>query len=436
MNALKRFLSNVILSVILIFGSVPAICATTNAPVSSDVGMADVGDFGIWTTENNRKLFLNSLTYDLDSFYGDYGVQLVDDYVPIEAKVGISFMNAFSYVAHILDSSLVRFTIIFLIIAYGFWLFFEAYTLITGQNKVEDKTKEIIKNTIKVGAWVAVLSIGPAEIFMLIMSPILYIGTIFSDVILNSVAHVAGVDLPDTCGAIHKYAAANISPDNIIDPASAANIMCVPTRISGFCYTAVKMGWGWLNWGIGKSGFAFLCGGAFVIGFICLAWKFAFIAFGVIADLFLGIIMLPFTAIAETTAKTTYKGIAGNIFNGFLKLFTAESLSNQISRVTGAALHFIALSVIISVCAALLSSVISTDNPAMVPQLEDQGFWVTMFIAALTWWLAKKATNFATEMGGKISYEMGTNLQNDAKNLWSSTKKGTKTLIEIIKKSK
>jgi hypothetical protein len=72
----------------------------------------------------------------------------------------------------------------------------------------------------------------------------------------------------------------------------------------------------------------------------------------------------------------------------------------------------------------------------MVSQLEDQGFWVTAFVCALTWWLAKKATDFSTEFGGKISYDMGKNLQGDINNLWTSTKKGVKSLVQIIRKSK
>jgi hypothetical protein len=321
--------------------------------------------------------------------------------------------------------------------AYGFWLFFEAYTIISGQSKAQDKIKEIAKNGLKVAAWVAILSIGPAKIFMKLMSPIMYISTLFSDAILNAASSIVNESLlPNTCKAIHQYAEANISPSNIIDPVSAANIMCVPTRLSGFCYNAIKMGWRWIGLGIGSSGFSILCGLAFVIGFLYVAWKFAFIAFGVIADLFLGIIMLPFTAIAETTAKTTYKGIAGNMFNGFLKLFSTETLSAQISRFVNAALHFVALAIIIAFCAALLSTTMNANNPEMMPQINDQSFWITLIMSALTWWLAKNASDLATEMGGKISYDMGTTLKKDAENLWSSTKKGAKTVIKIIRNRK
>lgn len=433
---IRKFLSVIMIAVLAVGVCVPAFSASSNLQASSDTGMANVGDYGTWATENNRQLFLDSLTYDFNQFVGPSQNQPVADYVPVEAKIGMSFMNAFSMIAHILDKSLVRFTIMFIVIMYGLWMAFEAYTIISGQNKVKDKVFEVVKVGVKVAVWVAVLSVGPAKLFMMVFSLIMYLGTLFSDIILDATASVAGIDLPDTCHAIHEYAKTHIASHNIIDANSAANIMCVPTRLSGFCYTAIKLGWSWMKFGIGASLFSFLCGGVFVGGFIYLAWKFAFIAFGVIADLFLGIIMLPFTAIAETVNKTTYKGIAGNMYNGFTKLFSAEALKAQISRFVNAALHFIVLAVIIAVCAALLSSVYSTNMTAIVPKLDNQGFVITVFVSALVWWLAKNASKYADEMGGKISYEIGQNLQNDAQTLWSKTKSGAKTVYKIIKKAK
>ncbi|MFQ6730144.1 MAG: hypothetical protein ACLRFK_03810 [Alphaproteobacteria bacterium] len=437
MKWICSILSKIMLACTLTFATAPALCVTTNIPSASDVGMPNIGEYGSWTTENNKKRYISSIQKDLTQFRGNETTQNAGAYVPIEAKVGLSFMNAFSHIAKVLDSSLVRFTIIFIIIAFGFWLFFEAYTIISGQSKTDEKIKEIAKNGLKVVMWVAVLSFGPTEIFMSLMKPILYIGTWFSDAILEAAKSFINEDtLPNTCDAIKQYAATNISPENILKPDEAASIMCLPTRLSGFCRTAIGIGWDWLSGGLGNSVFSFMCGLALIIGFIYLGWKFAFIAFGVIADLFLGIIMLPFTAIAETTAKTTYKGIAGNIFNGFLKLFSTETLNAQISRFINATLHFFTLSVIIAICAALLSTAINTNNPEMIPQLNDQNTWMNMFIFALTWWLAKKASDLASEIGGKISYDMGSALQKDAEGALSGAKNGLKSFIKIIRNRK
>jgi hypothetical protein len=73
---------------------------------------------------------------------------------------------------------------------------------------------------------------------------------------------------------------------------------------------------------------------------------------------------------------------------------------------------------------------------AVVPRIDNQGFVITVFVSALVWWLAKNAPRFANEIGGTISYEIGQNLQKDASTLWTKTKSGAKTVIDIIKKAK
>ena len=434
MKALRKILSVIIVIISLLGVIEPAFCAQSNISTTAEYGMADVGDYGSWATENNRKRFVSGLTYDIEQFRGPIAQkQLVQDYVPIEAKVGMALINAFSHIGHILDSSLVRFAIIFIITMYGFWLMFEAYTIIIGQNTVKDKLSEIIKKAVAVGAWSAVLSIGVSETFMLVVSPIMYIATLLSDLILDAVASVVGLDLPDTCGAIHKYVASHISDNNIIDPVSASNIMCLPSRMSGFFRTAVSLGWQWVLYGIGHSAFIFIMGFVLIGSFIYLMWRFAFIAFGVIADLFLGILLLPFTAIAETVSNTSYKGIAGSFYNGFVSLFSAEKLKTQIERFINAALHFIAMSIIISVCIGLLSTVYSVDSETLVPNIENPSFVITLLTTALAVWLAKNATAKAKEMGGSISTELVNTLQTDAKNLWKSTKKGITWLVDAVK---
>ena len=280
------------------------------------------------------------------------------------------------------------------------------------------------------------LAIGPARTFMMVMSPIMQLATYISDLILNAVISVTGTEIPDTCNAIRQYAATNISANNLLNPTAAADIMCVPTRLSGFCYTAIAVGWKWMMTGIGSSAFTFLCGVAFVGGFLFLAWKFAFIAFGVIADLFLGVIMLPFTAIAETIGKTSYKGIAGDIFNGFMGLFSAESLQAQIGRFINAALHFVVLAIVIAVASGLLLGLVDLNASGALPQFQETGFWISILVAALTWYLASNAVKFANDFGGTINHSWGTTVKNDVETLWKKTKGTAKDWWKIIKDGK
>ena len=424
MKMIRKILSGIIIAVTLVLAGGGVANADSNLP--------DIGEYGAWATDSNRELFLTDITADAQSFSGANTPISGSGFVPLEAKIGLAFMDAFSHIAHILELSLVRFTMIFIIMMYLLWMMLEAHNIIIGKAKTNESLKSILKKGAIVGAWVAVLSIGPAETFMLVMSPILSVSSYTSDLILNAVTQTVGVSLPDTCGAIHQYASANIASHNLLSADAAANIMCVPTRMSGFAYAAIQAGWRWIIAGFGNSAFAITCGLATIIGFIYLAWKFAFVAFGVIADLFLGIMMLPFTAIAETVGKTSYKGIAGEIFNGFVKLFSPENLQSQIMRFINAALHFVVLSIIIAICAALLSG-ITIFNSNGLPDFNSPGIWVTVLTMALTWYLASHASQIADEIGGKIDTSFGDKIKSDIQTVWKDTKATTKSWYKAIK---
>jgi len=415
--------------------TIVAVATTVCAPAFCDanIPLPGIGDYGTWSTTENRELVVNQISTDFEKFHGSVTPDHATGFVPIEAKIGLAFMNAFSHIGHILDSSLVRFTIIFIILMYALWMGLEAYNIITAKADTKSTVQSMLKKSAITAIWIAVLNVGPAETFMMVMSPILSVASLVSDMILNAVTSVAGAQIPDTCTAIHKYAAEHISESNLLTPDAAASIMCIPTRLAGFCYTAVGVGWKWMAYGIGRSMFAFLCGGVTVGGFIYLAWKFAFIAFGVIADLFLGIIMLPFTAIAECVGKTSVEGIVGNIYNGFIKLFSTESLQAQIMRFINAALHFVTMSIVIAVCAALLSGVMTFANSDMLPQFDNPNIWMSMFVMALTWYLASHASAIATEIGGAIDASMGNTLKSDVATLWTGTKKTVKDWYKVIK---
>ncbi len=432
MKILGKFLSKTLAIIMVIMFCTSAFCAASNLP------MNDVGDYGTWATPNNRLHFTTQLSNDIQQFQGDFSQQLVRDYVPIEAKVGLAFMNGLSYVSDILDTSLVRFVILFMFIVFAFWILFETYKMITdGKGEVMSLITEIVKKGFLIAIWVVILRFGPAQLFMWIMGPIISVATYLSDIILGAVAQSAGADIPDTCAAIREYAVAHTSPNNIINATAAADILCVPTRMSGFCYTAIAAGWKWMFAGIGHSAFTFTCGLTFIVLFIGIAWKFAFIALGVIADLFLGIMMLPFTALKATVGGTSYKGMAGNIFNQFLGIFSAESLDAQINRFINAALYFVSLSVVVAFCAAMLSGVIDTDLSSRVPTLQGDGFWTTLLVATLTWWFASRATEIVkNKLGGSITTTVGDQVKADIATLWGKVSGGVQKWWKIYKESK
>lgn len=428
---LRKLFSKLIVCVLGITLAMGAFAAT-NVPT----GSADIGDFGSWATENNRDILLGEVNADLTAFEGEFEKQLVKDYVPVEAKIGMAFMNAMALVGRVLEISLVRFMLIFILIAYAFWIAFEAYQIISGASTAQKSIEGIVKKGGMILIWAIVLQFGAAQIFMWVMGPILSVATYMSDLILNAIAYYVGADLPDTCAAIHQYAAAHTSANSIISSDAAANLMCVPTRLSGFFYTGVAVGFKWMLAGLGASAFSFLMGVAFIVLFIMCIWKFAIIALGVIADLFLGIFMLPFTALTETIGTTSYKGIAGDIFNGFAKMFTAESLSAQIGRFIKAAIYFVSLSIVVAVCMGMMSGVIDMGMASQIPSLNNTGFIAALMMGMLVWYLADKTESIAKDLGGAIDSSMGKKFKDDVINLGKAAYKQYKSVRDAVKNAK
>ena len=432
MKKLGRIFSKLLaILVIWIFISPAAIGASTNIPFT------EIGDNGAWMTEYNIEQFKQSISSDMIEFQTEAQTkQLLPDYVPIEAKIGFAMMDGLSLIADILDSSLVRFAIIFMIVAYIFWLMFETYNMMTKGSSAMELGINIVKKGAIIAIWSIILAQGPAQVFMWIMGPILSVATYMSDLILNAVTNTVGLTLPDTCNAIREYAAANASSGMIIDPKAAADMICVPTRLSGFFTTAIAIGWKWMISGIGISAFTMFVGAAFIVLFIYNAFKFTLMGLGVIMDLFLSVIMLPFTAIAETINKTSYNGIVGDIFNGFLGLFKPESLSNQIQRFINAAIYFVSLSIVIAVCAAMLSGAIRVDLSSEIPSLDNSGFMITFLTGVLVAYLANKTSKIAEDLGGKVNESFSKQFGDDIKHWWNQLYGKGKNIVEMFRDKK
>ena len=435
-------------------------CAMLFMPIAhsaSNIPMGNVEDFGSWATEHNRSLFTKNLTDDISAFQSEFQTKvLVKDYVPIEARVGRAFIGALSMVGEVLERSLVRFVSIFIMALFAFWIAFESYHMMTKTHKARELWESILSKAITISIWIFIIEQGPAQLFMWIMGPVISLGTYLSDLILNSIAAASGANLPDTCAAIHKYIGDSPASTAIINAAQTADLLCVPTRLSGFFYTAVAAGWQWMVAGIGTSAFTFLAGLVFVILFAYNIWKFALTALGIIADLFISLFMLPFVAISQTfggngdgnlftsgidafaggsKGTTSYDGIAGKIFNQFTKLFTTKPLSWYIEHFIKTAIYFVALSIVIAVCAAILSGVVDANLASVVPTLDNDGFMVVLIVGCLVAYLANSADEIIKNLGGSIDNSYGKQISGDISNIWKATRTSATNWWKAIRKS-
>jgi len=409
-----KFLSRFLICILCVMSLCNASVAAGNVP------LGDVGEYGNWITADNMDKFKTETTNDLEKFQNDFQTNLKkSDFVPIEAKIGLSFMQALSSIDKILQMSLVRFTIMFLFVMYAFWIALESYKMIRESSNYKTVLYDIFKKGIIIAVWVLVLNYGPAKIFTMIISPILALGTYLSDFILGAVAKTYNVDIPDTCATIHQYVNANATDKLLIDPDAAANIICLPARMSVYFYHATAAAWKWMLSGFFHSITAIVMGAICIVIFIKCIFKYAFMTLGIVADLFLTLLMLPFTALAEAMPATSEKSYMGQIFSGFLQIFNTKKLSDVILVFINAAIYFVSLAIVIAICAALLTNIISL---SYANEYATGRAMVTILCGCLVLYLAGKADDLSKQIGGSIDNSFGKQLQGDAKTLWGNTK--------------
>lgn len=404
------------------------------APVfgDSEVPSSDVVESENWLTPDNMGNITGDMSGDAVAFQDQFSNNAThlesSNFVPIEVRIGLMFMKALSSIDYVLQISLVRFTIIFLFIMYAFWIALEAYKMMHESSDYKKVLYDVFKKGFIIVAWVIVLNYGPAKIFMTIMSPILDFATYISNFILDSVAQLYNTKIPDTCAAIHRFvdvnAATSVANDEsaslLVDANTAANIMCLPGRLSVYFYQATATAFKWFVWGFGHSITAIVMGAICVVIFIKCIFKYAFMTLGVVADLFLTLLMLPFTALAEALPSTSEKSYAGQILSGFLSIFNSRKLSDVISVFINTAIYFVSLAIIIAICAGLLDYII----PYTVT---NSGYGLgsamtTILCGCLVLYFADKAEDLAKKIGGSIDNSFGNQLKSDAKLLWGDAK--------------
>jgi len=410
-----------------------ALCLSNISFAAGNVPYGDVGEYGNWLTVDNMEKYNADLSGDVKSFQQTFQTNLHStNFVPVEVKLGLVFMKALSSIDYVLQISLVRFVIWFLFVMYAFWIGLEAYRMIRDSADYKTVLYDIFIKGFTIAIWVIVLEIGPAKLFTILITPILSLGVYLSDFILDAVAQTYNVVIPDTCATIHKYVDANTSEQMLINADAAANIMCLPGRLSVYFYHATASAFEWMINGFGHSATMVIVGLVCAIMFIGCIFKYAFMTLGVVADLFLTLLMLPFTALAESMPGSKESNYAGQIFSGLLGVFNTQKLSSVISKFINAAIYFVSLAIVIAICAALLTNIVSISKA----NTYTVGSAMTMILCgALVFYLAGKTDDLVKSIGGEINNSFGKQLQNDTKTLWNNVKGvGTKVFNAWLKK--
>ena len=334
---------------------------------------------------------------------------LVPGFVPIEARIGVMFMSALTDVITALYETVIPFLNALIIALLMFWFFMETWVKMkSGDPKWLEFGKEVALKMAWASFWMWLINNNPGEIFMWMMAPLIAVGTVIADTILNTAANVIGTNLPDSCAAIHQWLAGR--DDLLITGSQAADLICLPTRPLWFLYTTVWAGFLWILSGLAQfNPLMVIMGLIFVILFVYNIFTFAFRALGVIMDLFFILMFLPFTAMSEAVkGGTSYDGPGAEIWNAFASFIKGAQLTDQIQRFARVIIYFILLSIVASLAIALLSTV----NP-----FELGNFFTILVVGCMVSYLLSKVTTENISKGFDVDDSFGTELYEQAKGI-------------------
>ena len=346
-------------------------------------------------------------------------------FVPIEARIGVMFMSALGDVIVGLYKAVIPFLNAFIALLLMFWFFMETWAKMkSGDGKWLEFGKKLALKMVWASFWIWIMNNNPAEIFMVMMAPLIALGSLLADTILNMAANIIGTNLPDTCGPIHQWLAAR--DDLLITGSQAADLICLPTRPLWFLYTTVVAGLTWILQGLLQlNPLMIIMGLVFVFLFAYNIFTFSLRAIGVILDLFFILLFLPFTAMKEAVGKKPdYNGIGTDIWEKFAGFIKGVDMQSQIERFAKVIIYFVIISIIASLAIALLSTV----NP-----FEWGNFFTILVVGCLVSHLLSKST---IESQFNINDSFVKELWNNVKGAATGIATKAKSTWDLIQKNK
>ena len=403
-----------------------------------------------WDPEKEFGGNLSELIRDIDRLDAGFSARIIGtdgqlrrQFLPPEARIGRALIGGLNRIAVVINNSLAGFVSVLLLVLFAFWMMMETYHVMMTGGDMKKLAYEIVRKGMWISIWFIILNSNPTELFLLAATPVIRAGTFMSDAILGAVTAAGGVPLHDTCGAIHEYMAANPIPGMLVNSEVAADMLCMPTRLSGFFWTCIAAG---IRFMAGSAAISvipgFRAGGAimFVIGavflwiFLINVWKFAVKALGVVTSLFLALMFLPFTAIAECFdgGKTSLKdqGLLSTFFGMLAKMLGGDKfrLWGQFMIFVNAAIYFVVLSIVAAIGLAIINVVVP--RGVAVTALGLDGLAMLVVAGLLVSHLANKADDIAKDLGGTIDDEFGKQIKKDAETVWENTKKLAKAVAK------
>ncbi len=362
------------------------------------------------------------------------------NYIPVEIRLGSIIIDGFGFINEMLYPFFANLLTTLLIIFLAFWLSGEAYQMInSGKTSLTNGTT-IVKKIFLVIIWTAIIQSNPAQVFAYIMGPIIQMGSNITDFIITA---MTGMPLDNTCDNIHRMVQNNTDTSflqyPLLSPEAKANILCLTARISKLYTQFIVLGFKWMGQGLLLQPLTFLIGLTLVIMFIYIGFKFMLETIGIIIDLIIALLLLPFCAIKECfSGGISYKGLEGipqQLFGSIVSIFSFGDYKGLITKILKSVLYFWILAIIIGICYEMMAYTLNLNpnilDSATLPSQGDMGFMTILLAGILTCYLIKKAPEYAKTMGGAFDSPTGESLKSETKKLYDWTKKA---ITDMMKK--
>ncbi|MDR0319556.1 MAG: hypothetical protein LBH81_02340 [Rickettsiales bacterium] len=344
--------------------------------------------------------------------------------VPLDIRAGLLVVEGLSTVAMLIYKNLIDVIIWLLFIFFAFWWGLEAWSVVYAKSKISDTVKKAVKKGIIITVAVFVLKSNPAEWFMILMSAVARVGNYAADLFLTE---ATGMGISQSCAAVHAMVVAGGNSFGFLGPENVASVLCMTGRITEFFWTALSQSFALIGTGIGTNVALAVLGVAGVALFLWCAVKFTIMTLGVVVDMTLMLMFLPFVAFKESFKDGWSKDapFASAIFERIANSFGGGDISGQIKKLVQVLIYIIAVALISSICYLLMKGILAENGNSMV---------YTLLGGALCAYLISQTDKIATQMGGAVDKEWTGKIQENVNSLAAAAKKYGGNIWTMIRK--
>lgn len=343
--------------------------------------------------------------------------------LPLDIRAALTITEGLGTTSEIIYGNLLGVIISLLWIFFAFWFGLQAWGIMRGDLQIRDASEKIVKKMLLVIVAVFILESNPAEWFMLIFGGIASIGQYAGDLFLSS---ATGTGMATSCGEIYNMIADADINFGFLGAENTASVICMTGRITEFFYAAIMTSFDLATANAGVDLLGLLLGVVGVVLFGYCIFKFAFITLGIIVDIMLMLMFLPFVAFTECfKSGWNDKELAGRIMSKIANAFGDEDLSKQIQTFIQAIIYIVAVSLVASLCFLMISGIVANGDPNMIVMLTG---------GTLCAYMIYKTEKIAEDLGGKINDEWPKELRKNFDAAAKAMGKNIGNLTKMIRK--